>query len=181
MKRKRYNLPGWHRWGEGTHHAIAFLNGSGADFRATTALKALEVPFKGRSLTIFDHGYRWIHYAPAGKKHALTVHLDGQNKPVQLYVDICEDSGIDPDGIPFVDDLYLDVIAVCDVQPDGSWHVTETEIIDGHELEEALAGGKVTPEQFSRAWAEAKSVEAQLQENDFPPLRVVQAYLRDHP
>lgn len=151
------------------------------DYRAGEVLRPLDVGFRGRTLRILDTGYRWLHFAPIAEHHALTVQLNPQLRPLQIYVDICDGHGVDANGVPFTHDLYLDVLAVCDVLPDGSWHVTETEIIDGHELEEALAGGKVTPEQFSRAWAEAKSVEAQLQENDFPPLRVMQAYLRDHP
>ena len=151
------------------------------DYRAGEVLRPLDVGFRGRTLRILDTGYRWLHFAPIAEHHALTVQLNPQLRPLQIYVDICDGHGVDANGVPFTHDLYLDVLAVCGVLPDGSWHVTETEIIDGHELEEALAGGKVTPEQFSRAWAEAKSVEAQLQENDFPPLRVVQDYLRDRP
>ena len=151
------------------------------DYLVGEVIRPLDVGFRGRTLRILDSGFRWLHFAPITQKHALTVQLNEYHRPVQIYVDICDGHGLDEAGVPFTHDLYLDILAVCAVQSDGSWHVTETEIIDVPELDEALHLGKVTRAQFDLAWAEAKSVEAQLQTNEFPPLEVIQAYLRDHP
>ena len=90
-----------------------------------------------------------------------------------------ETTGLDPDGIAFIEDLYLDVIALCDVQPDGRWHVTKTEIIDVDELEDALREGHVTPAQYDLAWTEARAVEAALRTQTFGPMDVVRGYLTD--
>lgn len=50
--------------------------------------------------------------------------------------------GIDTDGIPYFDDLYLDLI----VFPNG-----EIKVDDMDELEEALRQGDITQEQFDLA------------------------------
>lgn len=126
---------------------------------------------------ILESGFRWVQYAEEGQQHALTVHLDPAGVPQQLYVDIGARVGRDPDGIAYIDDLYLDVTALCEVQPDGTWRVTATEIIDVDELEDALAMGLVTPEQYALAWAEARRGEAALQNGEFAAVDVVRDYL----
>lgn len=181
MKIKSAGRKNWPRTVSDEELVLQVPGGVIVDYRAGEVLRPLDVGFCGHTLRILDTGYRWLHFAPIAEHHALTVQLNPQLRPLQIYVDICDGHGLDANGVPFTHDLYLDVLAVCDVLPDGSWHVTETEIIDGPELDEALNLGKVTRAQFDLAWAEARSVEAQLQENDFPPLRVVQAYLRDRP
>lgn len=77
------------------------------DYRAGPVLRPLDVLFRGRTLRIPDTGYRWVYFHPAGVPHALTAQLDAQDRPVQLYVDICAGGGLDADGQPFVTDLYL--------------------------------------------------------------------------
>lgn len=177
MKHKRAGRKDWHRAVTDQEKIIYITHGVIVDDQAGTVTKPLEVPFRNRSLRILESHYRWIHFAPFGKNCALTVQLDAQNVPQQIYVDICDGHGLDPDGVPFVNDLYLDVIAVCDVLPSGRWYVTETEIIDQQELEDALREGQVNQAQYDLAWAEARAVEASLLAQEFPPLEVVREYL----
>lgn len=181
MKHKRADYRNWHRVepGTGEQTRLELPGGWLVDYRAGQVLKPLHVPVCGQQRTILDTGYRWVHYAPRDRQHALTVHLDPAGVPQQLYVDICAGSGVDADGWPYTDDLYLDVIALCEVQPGGRWHVTETEIIDIHELEDAVRGGEVTPAQADLAWAEARAVQAALLAQTFGPVEVVRGYLTD--
>lgn len=181
MKHKRYNFLGWHRLQEGTGEqtVLSLPGGVICDFQAAQVLKPLYVPCCSEMRMILDTGFRWVNFAPAGKNHALMVQLDAGGVPQQLYVDICDGHGTDPDGIPYVNDLYLDVIALCEVRPDGSWHVTETDIIDQDELDEALADGKITQAQYDLAWTEAKAVQAALQADAFAPTEVIRQYLTD--
>ena len=65
---------------------------------------------------------------------SLTVMLNASGQPEQLYVDIHAGEGLGEGGLPWHNDLYLDVIA--DWQP--GWRVTETHVIDADELEEAV-------------------------------------------
>ncbi|WP_135227709.1 DUF402 domain-containing protein [Deinococcus fonticola] len=179
MKLKRAGRKGWPRVVSDEELVLHVPGGVMVDYVAGEVVRPLDVEFRGRTLRILDSGYRWLHFAPVSANHAVTVQLDQHLEPVQIYVDICDGHGIDPDGVPFTHDLYLDVLAVCEVQADGTWHVTATEIIDLAELDEALTAGKITPTQFELAWAEAKGVEGQLNANAFPALDVIRAYLRD--
>lgn len=177
MKIKSAGRKNWHRAISSTEQVIHIPGGVIVDYFAVQVARPLDVGFRGHTLRILDNGFRWVHFAPTSENHALTVQLNDQNRPVQIYVDICDAHGLDADGVPFTHDLYLDVLAVCQVHLDGSWGVTETEIIDQDELEDALQAGKVTREQFDLAWNEARQVEADLQQNTFAPLQVIQSYL----
>ncbi|MHA0033633.1 DUF402 domain-containing protein [Deinococcus sp. PESE-13] len=181
MKHKRFDYLHWHRIreGSGEQTVLSLPGGVLTDFQAAEVTKPLRVACCGQQRLILADGYRWVNFAPTDKHHALMVQLDERNVPQQLYVDIGLSTGLDPDGIAFIEDLYLDVIALCDVQPDGRWHVTKTEIIDVDELEDALREGQVTPAQHDLAWSEARAVEAALRAQTFGPVDVVRGYLTD--
>lgn len=89
-------------------------------------------------------GFRWWYLVPEKAQHALLVILNGAGEPQWFYTDICAGSGLE-DGFPWTSDLYLDVIATCEVHNNGHWQVTVTEIIDADELEAALRECLVTP------------------------------------
>lgn len=183
MKHKRFDYRTWHRIEPGTGRQTGRLYARGwvSDFTAGKVLKPLVVTVCGETRPILQDGFCWVQYQEDGNHNALTVHLDSAGVPQQLYVDIGQTTGLDADGIAYIDDLYLDVTVVCEVQPDGEWHVTKVEIIDIDELEEALSAGKVTPEQYELAWAEARAVEAALLEQRFEPVNVIRAYLQVRP
>lgn len=180
MKHKRFDYRQWHRVEPGTGQQLCrpWAGGWVSEFRAGQVNKPLVVLVCGQTRTILQDGYRWVQYAEAGQHHALTVHFDPAGVPQQLYVDIGAAVGLDPDGIAYIDDLYLDVVALCDVQPDGRWRVTATEIIDVNEVEEALSAGQITLEQHALAWAEARAVQAALEAQTFAPVDIVRQYLR---
>lgn len=75
--------------------------------------------------------------------------FDSAGKLVQVYFDVVWDHGLDERGVPWYDDLYLDVVAL----PSG-----EVELLDQDELEEALGAGAVTEEQYRIAVDEARAV-----------------------
>lgn len=72
----------------------------------------------------------------------ITAMMNEENRILLWYIDMIAEQGIDKDGIPFFDDLYLDLV----VYPDGS--VLED---DRDELEEALEEKDITLEQFKLA------------------------------
>lgn len=151
----------------------ALPGGTIVDFRVLEMNTPLIGMLLGQSLTVMDTGYRWISYIPEGTKHALLVMLDTSGSPLQLYVDVGERTGVGEGGLPWIDDLYLDVTANCAVLPDGRWRVMDTEIIDQDELETALLNGKITQAQFDLAWTEARKIDDALQNNHFEPVEIV--------
>ncbi len=68
--------------------------------------------------------------------------MDEDEKVLLWYIDMIASQGIDVDGVPYFDDLYLDLV----VYPDGTIIVDDMD-----ELEEALSKKDITQEQFDLA------------------------------
>ena len=69
-----------------------------------------------------------MQYFISGKNFAITAMLDDQQKLVQYYIDVAKEYEIDERGLPYFDDLYLDVVLL----PNG-----EIYVLDEDELEDA--------------------------------------------
>jgi predicted RNA-binding protein associated with RNAse of E/G family len=106
----------------------------------------LWVTFGEEQLCIVAQGISWLQQFPVGTHHVVTTMFDAEGQVIQWYIDICKEHGIDERGIPWYDDLYLDVV----VRPTG-----ELEVLDVEELEEVLQQGVITPAEYDLAWREA--------------------------
>ncbi|WP_295814779.1 DUF402 domain-containing protein [uncultured Deinococcus sp.] len=188
MKRKVFDLRPWARV---ARHSQSVLNLPGyviVDYVAHEVTRPLDVEFGGRTIRVLDSGFRWVRVHPTGESgvtgSALSAMLDAGGVPVQVYVDIHVGEGVGEDGLPWTDDAYLDVI--------GDWHVgnrgdgdgqagrvTEAHIIDAEDLEAAVQGGLVTPQEAQDVWARAQDVRAALLEGTYAPLAVLRRYLSD--
>ena len=74
--------------------------------------------------------------------------LDNQKQLVQYYIDVTKRvKKIDDRGLPYFDDLYLDVVLL----PNG-----EVYVLDEDELEDAYKIGDVTKEEYELAWNTTK-------------------------
>lgn len=109
---------------------------------------------------IADTGYAWLQHFPAGQSHTVTTMFDAHGTIVQWYIDICKQQGLTAAGIPWFDDLYLDII----VLPSG-----EIEVFDADELDDALQTNIISQADHNFAWAEANRLAALLLHN-FPLL-----------
>lgn len=184
MKRKGFDLRSWARVTEHTQTVTQVPGFVIVDFTAHTVVRPLDVPIPSGAGTvrILDSGYRWVRAHPTGTGEgvlgdAMTVQLDPAGRPVQFYVDIHAGEGVGEDGLPWTDDLYLDVIGhPGEADP---WRVDATEVIDGDELEAAVGAGRVSPAVAEAAWSHARQVEAQLRAGTYLPLHVLRPYLED--
>lgn len=88
--------------------------------------------------------------------YTLTTMLNEKHEVVQWYFDICSGNKINDLGIPYYDDLYLDVVLL----PTG-----EILLLDEDELEKALEENDITKEQYELAYFEAKKLIHNIQEN----------------
>mgnify|MGYP003296566621 FL=1 len=68
--------------------------------------------------------------------------MNADNEIMLWYIDMIAGQGIDNDGVPYFDDLYLDLV----VYPDGTIKVDDMD-----ELEDALEAKDITQEQFALA------------------------------
>lgn len=98
--------------------------------------------FHGEDIVVCDKGIKWLSILPRDDYYCITAMMNDEWEILLWYVDMIADQGIDPDGIPYFDDLYLDLV----VYPDGTIIVDDMD-----ELEEALAGKNISQEQFELA------------------------------
>ena len=114
--------------------------------------------YDGKELCIAGNQYTWIQYFIDEKNFAITAMLDDQKELVQYYIDVAKDYEIDERGLPYFDDLYLDVVLL----PNGKIYV-----LDEDELEDAYKSGDVTKEEYELAWYTTKWIIAAIKNNEF--------------
>lgn len=98
--------------------------------------------FNGEDIIFCDKGIKWLSFLPQDEWYCITAMMDENNEMILWYADMTADQGIDTDGVPYFDDLYLDLV----VYPDGTVVVDDMD-----ELEDALARKDITKEQFDLA------------------------------
>lgn len=96
----------------------------------------------GEEITICDKGLKWLSILPQDDFYCITAMMNERNDILVWYIDMIAEQGFDIDGVPYFNDLYLDLV----VYPDGKIVVD-----DMAELEEALFHKDITQEQFNLA------------------------------
>ena len=107
------------------------------------------------NICIRDNDYEWLEVYPTDGKYAITIMYDDKGNLIEWYFDISKKVGIE-NGIPFEDDLYLDMI----ITPDG-----EKIVIDEEELLEARDNGIITEEDVDSAYKTLKELEDKYANN----------------
>src|SRR5690606_35911417 len=102
--------------------------------------------------------------------YILTSVYDSQDQIVQWYIDICKTHGITAAGVPWYDDLYLDIVML----PSGQLY-----LLDQEELEEALEQGMVSQEDYDLAWATARMVMEECKNGSFDLTLIAERHLHD--
>ena len=111
----------------------------------------------GSKFCIAASGYSRIQFFPEGEPYAFTVMSDETSQPVQVYFDVGH-HGLTEQGIPYWDDLYLDVIYL----PKRG-----VELQDEDELELALASKAISQNEYHLAVQTAKHLMEQIQTGKF--------------
>ncbi len=121
----------------------------------------------GTNVCIVDTGYSWLQQFPIGAYYAVTTAFDADGKVVQWYIDICKQHAVTEEGIPWYDDLYLDIALL----PTG-----EMMILDEEELEEALQDGTVSQADYELAWHETNRLLKLIEQDAFTLLKLGEAH-----
>ena len=110
------------------------------DIRAVSAPQIWR--HRGAAVPVCAAGSRWLELLPEDGDFCVTAMLDAAGRPLVWYIDMIAAQGVDADGVPWFDDLYLDLI----VWPDG-----DRTVDDRDELDAALARGEIAAAQHARA------------------------------
>ena len=154
MKRKYADYQNWKDVEEKRYLNKYFYND---DFKGNisllTAVKVKEklaVDMNGKQVVVLDDNFRWLEVYPDNNKNiAASIIINDKNEILQWYFDIAKDTGFTEDGVPYIDDLYLDVI----MYPSG-----KLKMVDQNELQEALDIHDITKEDFDLAYKVADSL-----------------------
>lgn len=161
MKRKYADRSDWKRILEKEYRLVRCdlesFQGWITEFKMIRVREPLSVSSWGTSVCIADAGFTWLHYLRDGANHVVTLMLDSSGAIVQWYIDIVLEHGLDERGVPYFDDLYLDVV----VGSDG-----RVEVQDADELEDALKAGVISQAQFDLAWLETNRLVGLLERGE---------------
>ncbi|WP_274361435.1 DUF402 domain-containing protein [Paenibacillus thermotolerans] len=153
MKNKYADRPGWRRILQ-KQYRQTFVDDRG--FRGYVTMLSLQrvkeplvVSYGEREICIADDGYVWLMFFPEGEPYSATVMIGRDGKVVQWYFDIIKSQGLTNGGIPYIEDLYLDVVLL----PNG-----EIYVLDEDELNEALERRQITDADYERSHAATSSL-----------------------
>lgn len=171
MERKSANVPGWKRIIESRFYHSYLDTPEFKGYITLYCMDAVRAPlvvhYFNRETCIVDAGYAWLKQFPAGEHFTVTTHFDASARIVQWYIDICLHTGVDENQIPWMDDLYLDLV----ISP-----AMEVELKDADELLAARESGAISTEEFNLAWREADSLMQRIAQKKFGLLGLSKAH-----
>ena len=106
-------------------------------------------------ICILNTNYEWLEIYPEDEKYAITVMYDDKKNLIEWYFDIARETGIEK-GIPYEDDLYLDIV----ITPDKKFI-----LLDEEELQEAFNKSEVTKEEINMAYSIVDKIKDEYYEN----------------
>lgn len=106
-------------------------------------------------ICIKDNNYEWFEVYPDNENYAITIMFDDNKNLIEWYFDIAKEVGIE-NGIPYEDDLYLDMI----IMPNG-----QKLVLDEEELLGALNRGEITQTDVDLAYQTLRDLETKYVKN----------------
>lgn len=136
------------------------LNG----FIALKYVKDIEKPLvyycNGRKYVGLDKGYSVLEYVPLNRGYNCRVFFDEKNRPLCFYFDINNGCGVE-NGMPWYDDLYLDVTLECPTITGDSYYIR---LDDEAEFKLAKKEGRVDEKTFNKGYGIAAGLMQELRE-----------------
>lgn len=132
--------------------------------------KKISQPFiLDSGLCIQDTNYKWLEFYDYISKIRLTAVYDEKSEIVEWYFDMARIIGKEG-GIPYEDDLYLDVV----LKPDG-----KTLLLDEDELKEAFDCLEITKEEYQETYKIAYNLIEKLENNQEKVKAFTDKYLKE--
>lgn len=171
MKRKFADRPNWSRIIKKTYYGMEIKNDEFCGYIGYLSLdkvkEKLWVSYGTNKICIVDEGYVWLQYFPLNKNYVLTATYNEKREFVQAYFDIVSKVGITNVGIPYCDDLFLDIVSL----PNGQIFT-----LDENELSKALEENLISNETYDNAYCEAALLVESIQKGQNYLLNTTQFY-----
>ncbi|PEI93720.1 hypothetical protein CN679_07335 [Bacillus pseudomycoides] len=165
MKRKYGDGSSWERLIEKTYEVKIIEQGMLGILHMPKVTEPSYKQYNNQELCIVNDGYTWVQYFINNKNFAITAMLDEKKNLVQYYIDVAKKFRIDGRGMPYFDDLYLDVVLL----PNG-----EVYLLDEDELEEAYIAGDISEEEHNVAWDTAKWLMEEIEKEKLPWIAILE-------
>lgn len=112
-----------------------------------------------------DKNFKMLEYTPIDKNYNVRVYVNDKNEIFEYYLDVTDGMEL-RDGVPYYNDLFLDVIYYNDkkIMKKISGVQEELRIIDQDELEDALEQNIITKEQYNEAYNIANQLVSEIKE-----------------
>ena len=153
MKRKLANRDGWARIIEKEFKTNYFNEEDFKGWVSTLRLKKVVNPLVkimgDEEVCVVDNDYIWLQHFPENKNYCITTMYNENLEIVQWYFDIAKNISVNEEGMPFFDDLYLDIVLLPN---------SEIFILDKDELDEALKLNLITEEEYNLANNEVEKI-----------------------
>ena len=166
MKRKTGDRAGWPRIVKQQYTQQVIENdvfqGYVTLLKFDEVLQPLWAKFTDEPICLVENGSYMLQHYPFNEGYALTTFISPTKEITQWYFDIIDHVGVE-EGIPYFDDLYLDLIVV----PSGQ--LIEKDV---DEVEQALLDGDISQKQYDKAWATFKKLKGDIEGGKCELLRV---------
>ena len=111
-----------------------------------------------------DKNFKMLEYTPIDKNYNVRAFVNDKNEIFEYYLDVTDGMQL-RDGVPYYNDLFLDVIYynnkdIMKKVYDGD---QELRIIDQQDLQEALDEKVITEEQYHKAYNIANQLMSEIQ------------------
>lgn len=137
---------------------------NGQMYIALKFVKEIEKPLtafcNGKKYVGLDKGYSILEYVPTNRNYNCRVFFDRQNRPICFYFDINNGNGVE-NGMPWYDDLYLDVTMECPSITGGFYYIR---LDDEPEFKKAKKEGLIDEYTYNKGYEIATSLMTELRE-----------------
>lgn len=171
MKIKYADRPDWKRIKQKTYKCT-FIDEP--DFRGHVAYLSLDkvkeplwVTHDHNRVCIVDNGFVWVQLFPLEGNYVLTATFNHEGILIYFYFDIVRSVGLTDSGVPFLEDLFIDVVAL----PNGEFYLK-----DEDELEDAYRNKEITREEFVLATDEANRIVQTIKQGKNAPMNAIRRY-----
>ena len=160
MKKRKLSYDEWRCIEEKHIHGRQINTSSFEGYIGLIDIEKVSTPqvwkFNGEDTVVCDKGLKWLTILPKNDFYCITAMLNEKNDILLWYIDMIASQEINHDGIPSIEDLYLDLV----VYPDGT--IIED---DMDELLEALSIKDISNEQYQLAIDTSMSLKKGLLSN----------------